>query len=244
MPAAAIRQVAVVVAALLSAVTTSYLETSPLRSALVVLSIPNRAVTTAETVRFLVRRLLVAVLVVATVAPPLNIKMVRMVAAAAALAMSTAPKPAVQARKVVTAARSQVDTSATLAVVAVERVRQVLPAAAVPAPEAPDHFPLFPVRQLTMRVVVAAPIKAIGHSVAAVVVATALRAAQALRVQLIVAVVVVVLVLLVIWVVLGALEYASSVIRLAPSMRPAVRSQPPARTRFIRSPPRVHLPLV
>ena len=75
---------------------------------------------------------------VATVAPQLNIKMVRMVAAAAALAMSTAPKPAARARKVVTAARSQVDTSATSVVVVAERVQQVLPAAAVPAPEATD----------------------------------------------------------------------------------------------------------
>ena len=94
-----------------------------------------------------------------------------------------------------------------------------------------------------MRVVVAAPIKAIGHSVVVVVAVTALRAAQALMAQLIVAVVVAVLVLLVIMVVLGVLEYASSVIRLAPSMRPAVRSQPPARTRFIRLHPRDHLPL-
>jgi len=180
--------------------------------------------------------------VVATVVPPLNIKMVRMVAAAAAPAMLTAVKPAVQARKVVTAVRSQVDMSATSVAVAAERVRQVLPAATVPATEAADHIPLFLVRQLPMRVVVVAAIRDMPDSVAAAAAATALRAARALRVQLIVVVVVAVLVLLVIMVVLGALEYASSVIRLALSMRPAVRSQPPARTRFIRSPPRDHLP--
>jgi len=188
---------------------------------------------------------LVAVLVVATVVPPLNIKMVRMVAAAAAPAMLTAVKPAVQARKVVTAVRSQVDMSATSVAVAAERVRQVLPAATVPATEAADHIPLFLVRQLPMRVVVAAPMQAMPDSVAVAAAVTAAPVAldiPALQAQLIVAVVVAVLLLLVIMVVLGVLEYASSVIRLAPSMRPAVRSQPPARTRFIRSPPRDHLP--
>ena len=94
-----------------------------------------------------------------------------------------------------------------------------------------------------MRVVVAAPIKAIGHSVVVVAAVTALRAAQALQAQLIVAVVVAVLVLLVIMVVLGVPEYASSVIRSERSMRPAARSQHPARTRFIRLHLREHLPL-
>ena len=75
---------------------------------------------------------------VATVAPQLNIKMVRMVAAAVALAIATAPKPAAQARKVVTAEVSLVDMSATSVVVVAERVQQVLPAATVPATEATD----------------------------------------------------------------------------------------------------------
>ena len=52
--AAAIRRVVVAVAVFLPAVTTSHLETIPSRSALVVLSITNKAVTTAETVKLLV----------------------------------------------------------------------------------------------------------------------------------------------------------------------------------------------
>ena len=97
-----------------------------------------------------------------------------------------------------------------------------------------------------MRVVVAAPTRAMPDSVVVVAAVTAAPAAldiPALQAQLIVVVVVAVLLLVVIMVVLGVLEYASSVIRLAPSMRPAVRSQPPARTRFIRLHPRDHLPL-